>query len=102
MLPDYGAITPRSKAPKKGTGYSTHGGKWCKHLCDRFEKTRPYREPYETHVFCSSCTGTGVSNGGVWYEKEWLKENGRCPCCNRRPRTKPKQSGNYHKTHGVK
>jgi hypothetical protein len=79
------------KSPKSGRGQAgVHGGGTCKHICDSLEKTRPYRTPYKNHVFCTRCHGTQLTHGGVWMEKEALKENGRCPCCNFRPRTRSK------------
>ena len=65
-------------------------GKSCKGICSHFEKSRPYRNPYETHVLCTRCKGTLVCRDGVWFEKERLTDKGRCPCCNFRPRHKAK------------
>lgn len=91
-----------AKAPKNNKSYGVHGGGTCKHICDSLEKCRPYRNPYDKHVFCTRCHGTQLTNGGVWMEREALKDDGRCPCCNFRPRHKPKQSGNYNKTNSEK
>lgn len=83
---------PRAPQPRKDSkgDAGVIGGGTCKHLCDRFEKVRPYLRPYEKHVFCTRCHGTQVCNGGVWMEREVLTVDGRCPCCNFRPRHKPK------------
>jgi hypothetical protein len=69
-------------------------GKDCKGLCARFEKSRPYRKPYETHVLCRRCKGTFLCADGVWMEREMLDEKGWCPCCHHRPRHKVR-----HKTY---
>jgi hypothetical protein len=72
------------------------GQRYCKGICGNFEKIRPYRHPFDTHVLCTNCVGTGVSAYGVWQERANLNEKDRCPCCNRLPRgksrskTKPK------------
>jgi len=55
-------------------------GKDCKGVCYRFKVGKPYGKPYNTAAYCSRCE--------VWILFKDLKENGRCKCCNMRPRRK--------------
>jgi hypothetical protein len=89
--------TPKQKAPKTGRGYGVQGQKWCKGLCVHFEKQRPYLNPYDKHRLCTNCVGTGLNKDGVWQEVENLNDKGRCPCCNRVPRSGPRSKTKIQK-----
>jgi len=97
---EVGKIDTKTKAPKnnRGLGY-TNGQQYCKGLCTKFEKTRPYRKPYETHALCGRCMGTGISTYGCWMELAILvpspKKGLVCPCCNFRPKQKPSKKTPY-------
>jgi len=64
----------------------------CKMLCARLRSSRPYRDAYKTHVYCSRCKdpeSTGNRGDGVWMKIEDLI-NEKCQCCGYRPRFKRK------------
>lgn len=55
--------------------------KFCQGLCDTLKNNPPVgRKKYENHVYCTRCD--------AWMLQEAMKANGRCPCCNFRPRWK--------------
>jgi hypothetical protein len=65
---------------------SRTGPRFCKGICSALEHNPPVgRKKYESHVFCTRC---GTIGNGTWMPKEAMKANGRCPCCNFRPRYK--------------
>lgn len=62
---------------------SSKQGKNCYGVCEQIKKSRPVGNPYEKgYVYCSRCI--------AWMMKDTMKANGRCPCCNFRPRYKTK------------
>ena len=62
---------------------ATKQGKACKGDCSFFASGKPIGPAYITHNYCSSCV--------VWMLKKYIKKF-RCPCCNRRVRTKSTKS----------
>lgn len=76
------AIAP--KAHKDTSGH-IHGKKFCKGICHRMQQNPPVGQPkYLQHAFCTTCG----DEDGIWMNINALKENGRCQCCNRKPRRK--------------
>lgn len=65
-------------------------GSGCKNTCIRFKKKLFAIEAYKKTAYCSTCVG--------WIDFSILTDEGKCPCCNRRPRTKSR----YLKTKQVK
>ncbi len=74
-------------APKSARGNTVAPpSKNCKGICDRISVGKPFKA-YTVAAFCTRC-GHGGTNNGVWILLKDLKSNGRCPCCNFRPRQK--------------
>ena len=53
--------------------------KGCKGICDRLSSSRPFGDPYVTHVLCRRCN--------VWVNRKLLI-NDNCPCCKFKPKDK--------------
>jgi len=74
------------RPPKSGKSISANPvSKYCKGLCEALRDNprvgpKKYYLKGGLHVYCTKCD--------VWMKQEAMKWNGRCPCCNYRPRYK--------------
>ena len=76
-------ITPRY-LPKNGRGAGfTFGGKYCKDVCSLWNNKKPFAQDFSKKFYCRSCEG--------WFTHDKLNERGRCQCCNRMVRLKPRK-----------